>query len=460
MKEAVKGYETAIELQPTDSSSHFNLGVLYQDSQERYKKAVKCFETVTKLTPDDAAAWRRLGDLYLNHLDDEEKALVAFSKHNEITQENSDVWRNVGYLEAAVTFDNDKARAAYERAIALNDQDEMAHCWLADLLARCFDDVEQAELHYECAIAILPDYLYAIGNLLELKLDNDAPEAEIQPFFDSVLELDEYNSTWHMRYCRWVGITLERTHEGRELYLAALKKFPDFEGLIFQFILFTGVYSCCYHDITPYIEFLESEAEDDALLSGFVGTYYSYVEGDEERAEIWIKRMLELGGEEHYELHTAGEYYLFRALDFETARDLIARAKADSNSCSPLPAHQALMAYFIDDDKAAAKEFLAEAVQIDLEEDGDDLPCDEALIIAYAEGDLETVAEGAARLIEDDPSCYENHLMLMLAIEQYPAREDECKALLKEAKKMNIAKCDIEATIAWIKAPLKTRKPY
>jgi|GEM_PF-1440883 len=457
VKEAVKGYETAIELQPTDSSSHFNLGVLYQDSQEREKKAVKCFEVVTKLTPDDAAAWRRLGALYTS-LYEEKKAITAYLKHNEINDENDEVWANMGHIYAQDLLENDLARDAYEKALALNDQNETAHCLLADLL-HLADEEEQAELHYECAVALAPDYAYALQKLIDLKMEKKAPEAELQPLFDSWLEIDGDQAYPNMRYCRWVGHQLEKTIKGRDLYLKALKQFPSDESLLFQFFLFTGVYSYCFKDLTPYIDELLKKAEDISLLSGLVASYYSIVDEDDERAEVWINRMVELDSEEHYALHTAAEFYLFRALEVEKARGMLEQAKAVSNECSPLPAHQALIAYFIDGDKAAAHDFLAESVKIDLE-DEDDLPCDEALIIAYAEGRLDEMAEGARRLIEDDADCVENYIMLMLAIEHDPECKVECAALMKQATKVNIADCDIDALIAWFKAPLKTQKPY
>lgn len=459
VKDAVKGYETAIVLQPTDSSSHFNLGVLYQDSQEREKRAVKCFEIVTKLTPDDPAAWRRLGTLYTS-LYEEEKAIEAYLTHNEITDTNDEVWANMGHIYAQDLLENDLAKDAYEKALALNDQNETAHCLLADLLNLAGDE-EQAELHYECAVALAPDYAYALQKLIELKMDKKAPEAELRPLFNSWLAVDGDQAYPNVRYCRWVGHVLEETIEGRNLYLKALKKFPSDDSLLFQFFLFTGVYSYCYKDLKPYIDELLQKAEDISLLSAFVASYYSIVDEDDERAEIWINRMLELDSEEHYAFHTTAEFYLFRVMDIEKARDLLVQAKAISNDCSTLPAHQALIAYFIDGDSAAAHEYLAQSVKIDLEEDeDDDLPCDETLIIAYAENRFDDMADGARRLIEDDADCVENYIMLMLALEHDSENAAECAALLKQAKKVNIAECDIDALIAWLKAPLQTPKPY
>ena len=462
MDNAVTFYKTAISLKPDDSASYFNLGVIYQEEIQNYKQAAQCLEKVTKIRPEYAVVWRRLGDLYGEQLNQPKKALAAYEKFLALEPEDDEVLVSLANVQSCGLGMDDEAIVLLEKAIELNDKNADAHGILGAILyEKNVDDFERAALHLECAIALEPNYAYAYQHLLQIKLAQKAPKVEIEPLFAFLLKENPDDVGLVMDHCTWVAYTLQETIEGRRLYLEALKKFPDVNQLRFKFILFTGAYSDCYVDFIPYLEWIEEWAEEEALLCGMLASYYSIIEQDDDRAEMWLERMLELEPEEHYTLHMLAEYYLFRALNFEKAKAYLTRAKALSNHCSPLPMHQALIAYFIDGDKEQTWTLVEEARKIDEENDDiDEGVDDERLLIAYAEGDYDFIITEAQKNIEDSPNRFENYLLLMIALEKDPQNASKCADLMKKATKENINGCDIEATIAWLKAPLQSRKPY
>jgi len=65
--EAVKAFEMAAELDPSDTDVQYNLGVALA-SKKQYRKAAEAFESSLRLRPDDAEAHYNLAVLYDRHL--------------------------------------------------------------------------------------------------------------------------------------------------------------------------------------------------------------------------------------------------------------------------------------------------------------------------------------------------------------------------------------------------------
>jgi tetratricopeptide (TPR) repeat protein len=64
--EAVPVYRRALELDSYNASTHYNLGVALDESEQR-EEALACYQRATGLNPDHAQAWNNIGLFYLDH---------------------------------------------------------------------------------------------------------------------------------------------------------------------------------------------------------------------------------------------------------------------------------------------------------------------------------------------------------------------------------------------------------
>ena len=79
---AVKCFQTAIEIHPNYSSAHNNLGLTFKELGE-FEKAVKCFQTAIEIQPNYSTAHNNLGVTF--------KALGEFKKAIKIYK-NVKIW--------------------------------------------------------------------------------------------------------------------------------------------------------------------------------------------------------------------------------------------------------------------------------------------------------------------------------------------------------------------------------
>ena len=83
---AIKDYQKVLELDPTDTDCHFNLGALYFEL-ERYDQALSAFNNALKYDPEDTYAYTYRGDVYLAQQKDD-KAFADYKKAIQIDPED------------------------------------------------------------------------------------------------------------------------------------------------------------------------------------------------------------------------------------------------------------------------------------------------------------------------------------------------------------------------------------
>ena len=78
LEKAIDEFKKAIELNPSDGVSYYNLGICYL-RLERFQEAVKPLETYVTFHPDKAFAYYNLGYVYTK-IGEKDKSLVAYNK--------------------------------------------------------------------------------------------------------------------------------------------------------------------------------------------------------------------------------------------------------------------------------------------------------------------------------------------------------------------------------------------
>ena len=78
LEKAIDEFKKAIELNPSDGASYYNLGICYL-RLGRFQEAVKPLETYVTFHPDKAFAYYNLGYVYTK-IGEKDKSLIAYNK--------------------------------------------------------------------------------------------------------------------------------------------------------------------------------------------------------------------------------------------------------------------------------------------------------------------------------------------------------------------------------------------
>ena len=162
-KNAVVQYENATQLDPTDATAFYNLGLAYKGARN-YRKAEEAYTTATDLNPKYARAFSALGNLYKNtkrnsqairayrkaiandpknilayrnlaqvYLQTKQpaKAVTTLKQALGVATKNTQVLVNLGHAHAQ-RKQYKSAINSYQRAIRLNGNNPEAHYRLSD----------------------------------------------------------------------------------------------------------------------------------------------------------------------------------------------------------------------------------------------------------------------------------------------------------------------------------------
>lgn len=390
-KEARVAYQKSIKLSPSDIASHFNLGVLYQEVFQQPKQALTCFKKVISLDPTETASWRRIAFLQRDYYQDTDAAIKAFKKVIALDDEDYEsftilghllweeakdmagsldainhalrlkgdspwIWCHLGDYYCYGTHDIASAEVAYRSALDLNDKFDWALSHLGALLLDHKNEAEEAEVFLERALHVSPNYMFALRELINCKQSLGRPNEEIIALFDKVLEIEPDSIEIIIEYADLLGGVLGRPEEGLERLKAALSLEPD------HFYLQWSLLHYCHYDlgrmqeasiVVPELELL---GEDEMSVACLVGWYYAEAEGDFERAELWLRRAVDLVTDDHFAVHELGCFLLYYKKDFQTASEILSQAALlDVDNCEGLGGDMAL-ANILTNPKAMPKE--------------------------------------------------------------------------------------------------------
>ena len=93
-EEVIANYTQAIELQPDNSVSHYNLGVALA-KQDKNEQAIDSYNTAIKLKPEFAEAYNNLGSAFRD-LDRNEEAITSYNTAIELKPDYASVYSYLG----------------------------------------------------------------------------------------------------------------------------------------------------------------------------------------------------------------------------------------------------------------------------------------------------------------------------------------------------------------------------
>lgn len=170
LEDAIATYRHAIELNPTNSWFHQQLGEALA-KLGRLDEAVTAFRYAIELKPDFSWSYHHLGDA-LAQQHKWEEAANAFGKGIELNPEHFGTYVGLG-KSLAKLGQVDRAIAAYRRASDLNPDTDWIHDALANVLRqRTQSDLAEAITSYRHMIELNPDNLDSYHNFLQVQPDN------------------------------------------------------------------------------------------------------------------------------------------------------------------------------------------------------------------------------------------------------------------------------------------------
>lgn len=274
-QEAGQIYRKALELNPDDAETSFNLALLSQELGN-IDEAISCFENVVRINPKDSEAFNSLGVLVYNHKKDFINAEKCFNKAVELKPSFVDGYFNLGLVYTALN-QNDKAVFNYNKAVKLNPKLSKAYFNMGLLFGNDFDktiecytkliqlepqnadayynlanayrskagealslaketnnnvDLEKAIKYYEKAIELNPDLAQAYNNLATIYNQKGLTE-EAQAYFKKAIELnpDYYEACINFGdFCYNLG----EFNDSKKYYSKALELKPDSANAIWS----------------------------------------------------------------------------------------------------------------------------------------------------------------------------------------------------------------------------------
>lgn len=371
-KDARVAYQKSIKLSPSDIASNFNLGVLYQEVFQQPKQALSCFKKVISQNDEETASWRRIAFLQRDYYMDTDAAIKAFRKvvaqddedYEVLTilghllwEENKDMAASLEALNQAIRIRGDSpwiwchlgdyycfgvhdfasAEVAYRKALELNPKFDWALSHLGALLLDHKDEAGEAEVLLEQAIEISPTYLFALQELINCKQSLGRPSEQIAPLYDKVLEIEPDCIEIIIEYADLLGGVLGRPEEGLERLKTALAVEPDHFYLQWSLLHYCRYDLGRLHEAESVISKLELCGEGEMSVACLVGRYYVEAEGDFDRAELWLRRAIDIAPDDHFALHELGNFLLYDRRDFAAACEVLSQAALlGTESCKGL----------------------------------------------------------------------------------------------------------------------------
>jgi tetratricopeptide (TPR) repeat protein len=202
--EAIRSYESALEITPENVFPWSNLGNLYFKS-DLNEKAMGAFQKAVDLDAKDAISWNGLGDVYTK-LGKMDEAIAAFQKAIELAPNFAHPWNGLGNIYAG-QGQTDTAINAYQKTIELNGN--IINPWIC--LGNIFkkqNRIGDALSAFQKAIEIDPRNARIWNEMGSLHFINgDHVHA-----MDAYKKAMEFDPGFGMAYC---NLAFTYTHQGR-----------------------------------------------------------------------------------------------------------------------------------------------------------------------------------------------------------------------------------------------------
>jgi tetratricopeptide (TPR) repeat protein len=123
--EAIASFQKALQLDPSLSTVHYNLGAAFE-RKENLPQAREHFQKAIELKPDFGDAYLALGNSYLSERKFDAPAIEALTKATELLPQNYNAFYNLGVCYANAGKYTE-AEAAFRKAVALTPGEPIAH---------------------------------------------------------------------------------------------------------------------------------------------------------------------------------------------------------------------------------------------------------------------------------------------------------------------------------------------
>jgi tetratricopeptide (TPR) repeat protein/NAD-dependent SIR2 family protein deacetylase len=220
LEEAANLYRKAIEFDPSDPFSYYNLGIVLHDDVSRSAEAEAAYRKALELDPNDSDTYGNLGIVIARDESRRIEAEAALRKAIELNPTVSPPYYHLGLLLAKDGSRNAEAEVAFRKVIELDPGDPDAYNELGLVLRADDSRLEEAEATLRKAIEISPNdavAYYNLGNLLYL---DDSRSAEAEAAYRKSQELDPTDAD----ACGNMGIVIARDESRRIEAEAALRK--------------------------------------------------------------------------------------------------------------------------------------------------------------------------------------------------------------------------------------------
>jgi len=161
LKEAIRGYRKALEIEPTNADSHNNLGLLLAE-REAFDEAVKSYRRAIRLRPGFVYAHYNMG-LALEALGRLEEAADCHRSALELQPDFAEASNHLGNVLRGLGHQAESEQC-YRRVLELQPQYAEVHGNLGNLLAERGAFAE-AETCMRRAVELRPDYAEGLANL-------------------------------------------------------------------------------------------------------------------------------------------------------------------------------------------------------------------------------------------------------------------------------------------------------
>jgi len=219
--EAIQRYEAALELEETNTNTHYVLGVLYGRLNQS-DKAITYYQRAVEIEPGFADAHYNLGNA-LAKTNQLRSAIDAYRNAVEADPKMSKAWNNLGNLHKAMdNFVN--AQAAYIEALKVTPDNGDALFNLGEL-ARSDGDLETAVRLFEQVLVLAPDHAATLNNLGTTCRD-------LKRYDEAITHLQKAINLAPQSELAYVNLAntladLGQFEEAAECYQQAMKRKPD-----------------------------------------------------------------------------------------------------------------------------------------------------------------------------------------------------------------------------------------
>jgi tetratricopeptide (TPR) repeat protein/Cdc6-like AAA superfamily ATPase len=228
LNDAEQIYREAIELDPENSESWYELGNLLQKNKERFNEAEQAFRKAIEMRPDYDWAWIELGFILRNQTERFEESEICFRNAIETNRKNVWAWIGLGQLLYEKPGRYEEAEAAYRKAIKIDPNYAWPWLDLGQLLHEKMDRYEEAEAAYQKAIEIDPAYAWVWRQLGQLLHEKMGKYEEAKTAYQKAIEIKpDYGWAW-AQLGQLLHEKMGKYEEAEAAYQKAIEIDPDY----------------------------------------------------------------------------------------------------------------------------------------------------------------------------------------------------------------------------------------